>query len=390
MNLKNNNHHETPEISILLPCLNEEAALPACLNEIQSAVKKYELSAEVIIIDNGSSDRSREIIQQKMADFPELKVIEEPNRGYGFAYLCGLENARGSYIFMADADNSYDFLEIEKFIFELKKGADLVIGNRFSGGMDNEAMPHLHKYLGNPFLSFLVRIIFKVSIKDIHCGARALKKSTYHQLGLRAGGMEFASEMIIKASKKELVIKEVPVKYRRRLGSSKLRTITDGWRHLRFILIYSPLFLFLIPGLILFSTGLLLSLWFYFFNPEIFGIQLYFHPLFLLSLMIILGYQLIIFALFSKIYAINHLGDSEVRLEKMFTYLTIEKAGFLGILIFFSGIIIYFSIFSYWIKSGFGSLNETKSSIAALTLSVLGAQTFFSAFMLSILGIKEK
>lgn len=390
MNIENNEKLNKPEISLLIPCLNEESALAACLAEIKLAIQKYSLNAEVIIIDNGSTDHSLEIIKAAQLDFPGLKLVNEEKRGYGFAYLRGLEEARGAYIFMADADNSYDFLEIDKFINALKQGADLVIGNRFSGQMNSAAMPNLHRYLGNPVLSFLVRALFKIRVKDIHCGARALTKETYQKIHLCAGGMEFASEMIIKASKNKCQIAEVPIKYRARLGKSKLRTITDGWRHLRFIMIYSPLFLFLAPGLILFFLGLLLSAWFYFSTPEIFGLQFYFHPLFLFSLMMIFGYQLIIFSAFSKIYAINHLGDKNERLEKLFPYLTIEKAGFSGILIFIIGAAIYIRIFFNWFASDFSSLDAIKSSIIALTLSVLGAQTFFSAFMLSILGIKEK
>lgn len=387
MNLLNN---KEIEISIIIPCLNEEAAISSCLSEVKKAIKAYSLAAEIIVVDNNSDDKSAAIVLERQKDIPELILKQEEKRGYGFAYLCGLESARGKYIFMADADSSYDFLEINKFLTELKKDSDLVIGNRFSGAMEKKAMSSLHRYLGNPFLSFLVRALFKVKIKDIHCGARAMRQEAYKKIGLQTGGMEFASEMIIKASKHGLKISEVPIKYRPRLGNSKLRSLADGWRHLRFILLYSPLFVFLSPGLILFFSGFLLFVFFYFFNPEIFGIQFYFHPLFLFSFMMILGYQLIFFAAFSKIYASNRLGDKDKRLEKLYKYLSIEKAGFLGLLIFVIGAALYLSIFFNWLGSGLASLDENKSSIAALTFSVLGAQTFFSAFMLSILGIQEK
>jgi glycosyltransferase involved in cell wall biosynthesis len=342
------------------------------------------------VVDNNSNDRSVEIIKNKQNTFPELILVQENREGYGLAYLKGFSVATGSYIFMADADNSYDFLEINKFIASLKSGSDLVVGNRFAGKMVREAMPWLHRYLGNPFLSFLVKLLFKVKINDIHCGARAISKEALAKITLYTGGMEFASEMIIKASRQRLAISEVPISYRPRLGYSKLHSLTDGWRHLRFILLYSPLFLFLLPGLILFFSGLIATLIFYFFSPKIFGIQLYVHPLFFFSVMIILGYQLIIFSGFSKIYAITHLGDSHSLLESFFKRLTIEKAGFLGIAMALTGVIIYGNIFFNWVDSGFSSLNEIKNSIIALTCSILGVQTFFSAFMLSILGIKEK
>jgi hypothetical protein len=236
----------------------------------------------------------------------------------------------------------------------------------------------------------LVRLLFKVKIGDIHCGARALSKNALDKITLYTGGMEFASEMIIKASRQHLIISEVPINYRPRLGQSKLHSLTDGWRHLRFILLYSPLLLFFLPGLILFILGILATIIFYFFSPKLFGIQLYVHPLFFFSVMIILGYQLIIFSGFSKVYAITHLGDSHSILESFFKRLTIEKVGFLGIIIALIGVVIYGQIFFNWMNSGFSSLNEIKNSIVALTFSILGVQTFFSAFMFSILGIKEK
>ena len=377
-------------ISIIIPCLNEEVALPACLGEIKKAISQYFLKAEVIIVDNNSRDRSAVIVKEWQSSFPELILVSENREGYGLAYLKGFSVASGKYIFMADADNSYNFLEIDKFIKKLEEGSDLVVGNRFSGRMARKSMPFLHRYLGNPFLSFLVRLLFKVRINDIHCGARALKRQCLEKISLHTGGMEFASEMIIKASRADLKIAEIPISYRERLGSSKLHSLTDGWRHLRFILLYSPLLLFLLPGLVLFILGLAFTAIFYFYSPMIFGIQLYTHPLFFFSVMVVLGYQLIIFSGFSKIYAITHLGDSHRFLESFFKRLTIEKAGFLGIIMAVAGLGIYLNIFINWADSGFSSLNEIKNSIVALTLSILGVQTFFSAFMFSILGIKEK
>jgi len=389
-NSNKNNLDKAIEISIIIPCLNEEKAISACIDEAYKAILKYKLSAEIIVSDNGSSDNSLNIIKDKQKFIPNLILTEEKEKGYGFVYLKGLSLAQGKYIFMADGDNSYNFLEINKFIEKLEKGADLVIGNRFAGKMHYNAMPKIHKYIGNPILSYLVRVLFKTKIKDIHSGSRALRKDILNQLNLKTGGMEFASEMIIKASKKRLKVEEVEIEYRPRIGSSKLKTINDGWRHLRFILLYSPLALFLIPGSFLFILGIISFIVFYFLPPEIMGIQLYFHPLFLSSLIITLGYQIIIFAAFAKIYAHNHLGDKDKKIEKMFKYLTIEKAGFTGIAFFLIGALIYIFIFISWLKSDFPEINQSKNFITALTLSILGIQTFFSAFMLSILGIKEK
>ncbi len=237
-----------PEISIILPCLNEEEALEICLNEINDVIRSKRLNAEIVVVDNGSTDRSLEIAEKMKASIPELRLFKEPRRGYGAAYMRGLSEARGKYFFMADADHSYDFADIPTFIDKLKSGADLVVGNRFTGTIENGAMPLHHRYLGNPFLSFLVKKLFKIKIKDIHCGMRAITRSGWQKITLYTAGMEFASEMIVKAGKQHLSVAEIPVHYRRRIGTSKLQSLGDGWRHLRFILLYSPIYLFFIPG----------------------------------------------------------------------------------------------------------------------------------------------
>lgn len=378
------------KISFILPCLNEEVAIGFCLEEIREVIRGETLSAEVIVVDNGSSDRSKQIVEEKQINFPELRLVSEKKSGYGFAYLRGISEASGDYLFLADADGTYDFKQVSNFADKIEEGYDLVIGNRFSKKLEKGVMSWSHRLLGNPFLSFLVRLLFKVRVKDVHCGIRMSRRLSLKQITLYTGGMEFASEMIIKAAKAGLKIGELPVSYKKRIGESKLKTISDGWRHLRFILLYSPLALFLIPGLLIFFAGLFLLLYFYFFNPNIFGLQFYLHPLFLFSLMILFGYQLIIFSAFSKIYAINHFGDSSCLVEKLFKHLTIEKAGTIGLVIVIIGIVLYVSIFISWFNSGFNELNRIKESIIGLTLIMFGAQTFFSAFMFSILGIKEK
>lgn len=378
------------KISIILPCLNEERAILACLEDIKKIINEKQLSAEVIVVDNGSTDGSKELVSSYQNNFQELLLVEENKRGYGFAYLRGLKESSGDYIFMADADGTYNFSQITEFIEKLEQGSDLVIGNRFSGKMIAKSMSWSHKYIGNPFLSSLVRLFFKVKIKDIHCGIRAITKEALQKINLYTGGMEFASEMIIKAAKAGLKIDEISVEYKKRLGESKLNTVVDGWRHLRFILLYSPLALFLLPGLIIFFSGLICLFVFYFYDPIIFGIKFYVHPFFFFSLLVLFGYQLIIFGGFSKVYAINHFGDSSPLIEKLFKYITIEKAGLIGFIFTVIGIFIYVSIFIKWINSDFSELDQIKESVMGLTLVMFGAQTFFSAFMFSILGIKEK
>lgn len=374
---------DNPEISIILPCRNEEQALDFCLKEIEETIKKNKLSAEIIVSDS-SSDKSPNIAREH-----KVILIKHDKDGYGSAYLQALKHAKGKYIFMADADATYDFNEIPRFIDCLKSGVDMVIGNRFGGKIQDGAMPFSNKYIGNPVLSFILRLFFRVAIKDSQSGMRAIKSETIKKLRLKTTGMEFASEMIIKAIKNKLIIKEIPVNYRRRKGNSKLKPYSDAWKHVRFMLIYSPLFLFFVPGSVLFVTGLITMLWLYIGSPGIFGIKLFYHPMFLSSLLLIVGYQLIIFSGFAKIYSINHLGEESKMIEKIFHYITIEKAIILGGTIIAVGIIIFLSILFKWVNSNFGELNEIKNSIAALTLITIGVQTIFSSFILSILGIKK-
>ncbi|MCU0680637.1 MAG: glycosyltransferase family 2 protein, partial [Planctomycetes bacterium] len=331
-----------------------------------------------------------EIAKNKQKTFPELVIVQEEKRGYGSAYLKGLSEAKYQYIFMADVDNTYDFGELPKFINKLEQGNDLVVGNRFCGNMEKKSMPWHHFYIGNPALSFFVKLFFNIKINDIHCGARAITKSALNKITLYTSGMEFASEMIIKSAKSNLRITEIPISYKKRLGESKLNSFADGWRHLRFILLYSPLVLFLLPGIILFFLGVFFTILFYFSNPNILGYQFYFHPMFISATMIIVGYQLMFFAGFARVYAITHLGEVDKRIEKILHYITIEKAGLAGLLMLFLGLSFLAYILIIWIKSDFSSINQVKNLITVLVLVVTGVQTISSAFMLSILGIKEK
>ncbi len=374
-----------PEISIILPCRNEEQALPFCLKQIKEVIKKHKLNAEIIVSDS-SSDNSPQIAKEH-----SVFLLKHNKEGYGIAYLEAFKIAKGKYLFMADADATYDFNEISNFIKSLKEGNDLVLGNRFGGKMEKDAMPYLNKHLGNPILSGILRLFYRTKIRDSHSGMRAIRKEALDKLNLRTTGMEFASEMIIKAIRNNLKIKELPISYYRRKGNSKLRPFSDAWKHMRFMLLYSPLFLFFIPGIFLFFLGLISMEFLYFGSLNIFGIQLFYHPMFLSSLLIIIGFQLIIFSIFAKSYSINHLGEEEsILMKNLYTTITIEKASIIGIMIALIGTIIYFFIFFKWIDSGFPALNEMKNSIVALTLIILGMQTIFSSFMLSILGIKEK
>ncbi len=376
--------NKNPEISVILPCRNEEQGLPVCLAQIKKTIKENNLSAEIIVSDS-STDKSPEIAKKE-----NVILVKHDKEGYGVAYLEAFKVARGKYIFMADADASYDFSEILNFVNQLKNGFDMAIGNRFAGKMHGQAMTFSHKYIGNPVLSFLLRLFFKTKIRDSQCGLRAIKKDCLEKLNLQTTGMEFASEMLVKALKNNLKIKELAIDYYPRKGETKIRSMADAWRHIRFMLLYSPLFLFFIPGVILLLVGTVSTAWLYFGVPKIFGVALFYHPMFFSSLLIIAGYQLIIFSAFAKTYAITHLKDRSKNFEKLFKYITIERAGVLGLVTALAGILIFIFIIANWIKLGFPALNEIKNSIIASTLLIVGIQTFFSSFMLSILGIKER
>ncbi len=384
MKKEKRSQNRNPELSIVLPCRNEEEALPDCLKLIKSVIKEHKINAEIIVSDS-STDSCPQIAKKH-----KVELVKHDKQGYGIAYLEGFKRARGKYIFMADADCTYDFAEIPNFLEHLREGYDFVMGDRFAGGMDRGVMTWSHKYIGNPALSGILRIFFGTTVKDSHCGMRAIRKDALDKLKLKTIGMEFASEMVIKAIKNNLKIKEIPIKYYKRKGESKLNTFRDGWRHLRFMLLYSPLFLFFLPGLILFLIGLETMLWFYFGSPKILGVELVYHPMFLSALLIIIGYQLIIFSFFTKTYAMTHLGETGPTMDKLYKFITIEKASLFGFIIALFGAIIYLWIFFKWLNTGFGELNQIKNSIIALTLLTLGIQTIFSSFMLSILGIKER
>jgi len=373
-----------PELSIVLPCRNEEQALSHCLTKIKEVIAKNKINAEIIVSDS-STDKSPEIVKNH-----DARLVKHNKEGYGIACLEGFKAAKGEYIFFADCDGTYDFKEIPKFLRYLKEGYDLVTGDRFSGKIEEEAMPFSHRYIGSPILSFLFRIFFDSKVRDINSGMRAISKAALKKLNLRTAGMEFASEMLIKAVKKNLKIKELPVNYYSRKGDSKLRTFRDGWRHLRFMLLYSPLFLFLIPGIALSLIGLVSIILLYLNKLVFLGINFDYHPMFLSALLLIIGYQLIIFAFFAKTYAMTHFGENSYLIKFLHKHITIEKAGISGTIIVLFGLTIYLLIFNNWLNTGFGELQEIKNSIIALTLITIGIQTIFSSFMLSILGIKEK
>jgi glycosyltransferase involved in cell wall biosynthesis len=363
--------------SIVLPCKNEESTLATCINKIRKVLP----NSEIIVVDNNSKDNSA-LIAKKL----KVKLIKEKKQGYGAALLAGFKEASGNYIIMCDSDDTYDLLEIPKLI--KYRNYDLVIGNRF-GNMKKGAMPFLHKYIGNPFLSYLLRKFFKINVRDAHCGFRLIKKKALDKLKLKTSGMEIASEMLIKASKNKLKIKEVPITYYPRKGESKLNSFKDGWKHLRFMLLYSPSYLFLIPGLFLFGFGFFMMLLLLNGPLEVAKLRLDIHPMIIGSLFTIVGYQIILLWLYAKTYAIHYLNEKDRLINIINKIINLERGIFLGVILFILGLILNINILVEWINSGFGSLSELRTAVFAFTLVVLGIQTIFSSFFLSILGLRK-
>jgi len=373
------------EISVVIPAMNEEDSIGICIEKVNTVFSKYNIDGEVIVADN-STDRTPEIARSLGA-----KVVTPDKKGYGAAYLCGFEHASGDYIVIADADNTYDFLEIMTFIEPLRKGeADFVMGTRLKGDIKKGAMPPLHQYLGNPGLTWILNKLFKSGISDSHCGMRAITKEALGKLNLRTNGMEFASEMIIEATRKKIRFAEVPITYYPRAGESKLSSFSDGWRHLRFMLLHSPSALFIVPGLIMFIAGWAVVIALLGGPIQLSGIWLHLHPMLYGSLLAILGYQAMNLGLFAKTYAVvNNIEEHDGITEFVSKHVSLERAGTIGLIISFAGFGVLANIIYQWSNVGFGALPEIRMDILAMTLIITGVQTIFGAFFLSIIG-KEK
>lgn len=378
-------NHEI-DVSVVMPCLNEEATLGTCIQKIKRAFQEHGILGEIVVADNGSTDRSVAIAEGLGA-----RVVHQPKKGYGNAYHKGIEEAKGKFIIIGDSDDTYDFLIINDFIQPLRDGYDFVMGNRFAYKHEKGAMPFLHKYVGNPVLSGILRVLFTVGVRDAHCGMRSFTKEAYRRLNLHTTGMEYASEMVIMAGKKGLKIKEIPIHYYVRKGESKLNTFSDGWRHLKFMLVYSPTYVFLIPGVTLFVFGVAVLAAMAFGPVRIGALQLDLHPMFLGALATILGYQTIIIGLFTKMYTVRINLEEPSRLVRwMGKYFSVERGLLLALLCLLAGFALAIWVVMEWQRSGFGDLYEIRRSLIAMTLLILGFQTVFFSFFLSILSIPTR
>ena len=379
------------ELTVVLPCLNEAETLAVCIRKAKASIAGLGIDGEVVIADNGSTDGSQDIARAEGA-----RVVDVPIRGYGAALTAGIADAKGEFVIMGDADDSYDLSNLGPFVEALRGGADLVMGNRFAGGIEPGAMPALHRYLGNPVLTAVGRILFRSPVKDFHCGLRGFRRQAILELDLRTTGMEFASEMVVKATLNKLNIVEVPTTLSPdgRSRAPHLRTWRDGWRHLRFLLLYSPRWLFLYPGMVLFLVGIVLG------GVLLTGpIQVGEHALDVSALVyamaaVLIGFQAILFAAFSRAFVANEgLMPPSLGMQKAFKVLNLERGLIIGLLLLIVGVALATYGFIHWGSSDFGALDARDAirlAVPAATLSVLGVETIMGSFFLSVLGLSRR
>jgi glycosyltransferase involved in cell wall biosynthesis len=369
-------------VSVIIPCLNEAENIEQCVSAAREAMDAAGIAGEVIVADNDSEDASAELAAGAGAH-----VVHEPRRGYGSAYIAGFKAASGTYIVMADADLTYDFAEIPSFLAELEDGADMVIGDRMEN-IHPGAMPWLHRYIGNPLLSGFLNLLFHTGVRDAHCGMRAFRRDRLELLQLRTTGMEFASEMVVRAAKERFDIREIPIEYHPRGGESKLSSFRDGWRHLRFLLLHSPNHLFILPGLVMAMLGGLISLTVLGRLPLL-ERQWDLHTLIGGSLLLIVGAQLVGLGLCAHAYATYFMGERDAWFDRARERLRLEHGLMLGSAVALVGLALIVVIVIDWIGSGLGSLSQERAAILAATLLVLGIQIVFTSFLLSILGLRR-
>ena len=382
-----------PEVTILMPCLNEAETLAECIKAARDGLAAAGVEGEILIADNGSTDGSQEIAVAHGA-----RVLPVAERGYGNALRAGMADARGRFIIMGDADMSYDFSRITPFLERLRKGADLVMGCRMprgGGTVMPGAMPWKHRWIGNPVLSFIGRLLFKCPSQDFHCGLRALSKDAFHRMELRTGGMEFASEMVIKASLRGMKIEEVPIILYPdgRSRPPHLRSWRDGWRHLRFMLLFSPRWLLIYPGIFSLLLGGACFLRLLAGPLEIRGINFDLNTLEVAGLVLLFGYQMVLFGIFARIFAYTRgLLPAQHALSRAFGFFTLEKGLIGGGLLTLAGIGIIIHSLVGWASTGFGDLDPqqaTRTVIAGRTLASIGLQTILFSLIFSYLGIDD-
>ncbi|MEM7481601.1 MAG: glycosyltransferase family 2 protein [Acidobacteriota bacterium] len=375
------------EVSVVMPCLDEAEGVGVCVEKALGAIRAMGVTGEVVVSDNGSTDGSPEI-----AEAAGARVVHEDRQGYGSAYLKGFESARGRYMVMGDADDTYPFENLEPFIEPLKeRGYDLVMGTRLKGEILPGAMSWSHRWIGNPILSGMLKLLFRTRISDSHCGMRSFTREAYQRMGLRTTGMEFASEMVVNSLRERLKIEEIPITYRPRIGESKLVGMRDAWRHVRFMLLFSPSYLFQLPGILLMLIGLALVLLLGGGPREMFGVTWDYHPLLFGVAASILGYNLVLFDILAKAFSMGagfaRKGQWLPWFNKLFT---LERGLILGGLVFGAGLWLEIKIVLDWIASGYGELMAVRGVVIGMAAMVIGLQTCFASFMISLLMIERR
>jgi glycosyltransferase involved in cell wall biosynthesis len=372
-----------PEISVVIPCLNEEEAVGAVIDQAWEGIDASGRPGEVIVVDNASTDRSAEVAAEHGAI-----VVREERPGYGSAYLAGLAVARGNYIVMGDADETYPMRNLAPFVERLAAGDDLVMGSRFEGTIHGEAMPWLNRHVGNPILTGLLNVLFGVKISDAHCGMRAVRRDALERLDLHSTGMEFASEMVFKAFRRKLRVSEIPIDYYPRVGESKLNRFGDAWRHVRFMLLYSPSWLYFVPGAVLLVIGIVGAIALAAGPVTILGRTWQIHSLFLCMFAILLGTQVVQLGIFARAFAFAHLGETDGLVERARERLRLEHGLAAGGILLLAGIVTLLVIFVSWAIDGFGALSHEYATALGFTLVALGTQVMLGSFFLGLLTMR--
>jgi glycosyltransferase involved in cell wall biosynthesis len=372
-----------PQISVVIPCLNEEDAVGAVVDQAFEGIHRSGRTGEVIVVDNASTDRSADVAAAHGAT-----VVREERPGYGSAYLAGLTVARGEFIVMGDADETYPMRDLAPFVERLAAGDDLVMGSRFEGTIHGEAMPWLNRHIGNPILTGLLNLLFGVKISDAHCGMRAVRRDALETLDLHSTGMEFASEMVFKAFRRKLRVSEIPIDYFPRVGESKLNRFGDAWRHVKFMLLYSPSWLYFVPGLVLVFLGILGAIALATGPVTILGRTWQIHTLFACIAAILLGTQIVQLGVFARAFAATHLGETDGLIERARGRLTLEHGLGLGGLVLLTGLVTLAVIFVGWAIDGFGELAHEYATAIGFTLVAVGAQVILGSFFLGLLTMR--
>jgi glycosyltransferase involved in cell wall biosynthesis len=374
-----------PQISVVIPCLDEEAAVGAVVDQAWEGIERSGRDGEVIVVDNGSADASAEIASAHGAT-----VIVEPRRGYGRAYLTGIAHARGDYLVMADADGTYPVAELSEFVDALESGSDLVLGSRFEGHIHEGAMPWSNRWIGNPILTGMLNRLFGIRVSDAHCGMRAVRRSALPVLDLHSTGMEFASEMVFKAFRRNLSVSEVPIEYFPRTGESKLSRFGDAWRHVRFMLLYSPSWLFFVPGILMLLLGIAGMLLLASGPVDVFGRTWQIHTMLAFVALTLMGAQVVQLGVFARTYALTHYGEHDTLLERLRRRIRLEHGLLLGLGLALAGAGVLLAVFVRWAEAGFGALADEYPTALGVTLVGLGVQTIFGSFFIGLLTMRSR